>query len=217
MSSPEDETSWLDRVRDWCRGRSPWLRLLLLVYFGYVGVGQFLHPVEFYCIFQPLNLCIHEGGHLLFRWAGDGFLHTAGGTFAQLAAPLICLVLLLRQPDYFGVPFCLAWLSTNLIGVGVYMADARARELPLVTAEAAGSDEQLTGHDWADLFGRFHLLPYDTTIGYCVRGLGSVVMLAALATGIALVILMFFPKALPPENDPYAEKRELIRRRKGRS
>jgi hypothetical protein len=52
------------------------------------------------------------------------------------------------------------------------MADARARVLPL---PGGGT------HDWFILFGKLHLLPYDTSIGGATRTLG--ICLALLAIG----------------------------------
>lgn len=176
-------------MREWCRGRSALLRLPVLVYFAYVGYRQYEEPVDYYSLFAAINLCIHEGGHLLTRPFGVEVLHVAGGTLLQLAAPLLCMGLLLRQGEYFGLPFCLGWLSTNLIGVGVYMADARAQELPLVTAEGGDGN---TIHDWNYLFGHFGLLRYDTEIGLGTRGGGTAVMIAALLIGGWMLGLMVF-------------------------
>jgi hypothetical protein len=193
---------WIADIRDWCRGRSALGRLPVLIYFAYVGYRQYQEPVEYNSWFGAINLCIHEGGHLLMRPFGNEFLHVAGGTGLQLAAPVICMLVLLKQGDYFGIPFCLGWLSTNLVGVGVYMADARARELPLVTAEGAGSGDAIATHDWAYLFGNFGLLDYDTTIGFATRALGSVAMVLALLIGAWMLGMMLQPaeKYVSPEN-----------------
>jgi hypothetical protein len=157
------------------------------LYLAYVGVEQFQHPLEFHSLFAAINLCIHEGGHLLFRPFGDT-LHIAGGTIAQLGAPIISMSVLLKQRDYFGITVCLGWLSTNLIGVGVYMADARDQALPLVSAE--GGDGAII-HDWNYLFGDLGLLGADKTIGLFTRGLGSAAMILALLTGGWLILEMF--------------------------
>jgi len=45
-----------------------------------------------------------------------------------------------RQRDYFAIAFCLGWLSTNLVGVGFYMADANAMQF------AAGHGRKRRGH-----------------------------------------------------------------------
>jgi hypothetical protein len=194
-------SQWISDIRDWCRNRSVLLRLPVVIYFAYIGYRQFEEPVDYHSWFSAINLCIHEGGHLLMRPFGIEIIHCAGGTALQLAAPLICMFILLRQGDYFGIPFCLGWLSTNLIGVGVYMADARARELPLVTAEGAGSSDGVIGHDWAEMFTYFGLMEHDTQIGFVTRALGTAVMVVALVIGFWMLGLMLTPeKYVTPEN-----------------
>jgi hypothetical protein len=174
--------------RDASKGRRWWIPLPIWLYLAYVGWGQYREPVEFHSLFNGINLGIHEGGHLLLRWFGNEFLHVAGGTLAQLAAPLAAMAILWRQRDSFGVTFCLGWLSTNLVGVGVYMADARAQELPLVTAEG-GDGEPI--HDWNWLFTYFGLLQDDTLIGLWTRALGSATMAVALALGAWVMVESF--------------------------
>ena len=183
--APQEPTGAYADFRAWCRGRSALLRLPVLIYFAYVGYRQFREPLEYNSLFFGINLAIHEGGHVLMRPFGNDLLHVAGGTALQLAAPLICLVLLLKQREYFGIPVCLGWLSTNLIGVGIYMADARAQELSLVTAEG-GDGPPL--HDWNWLFTYFGLLDEDTTIGLATRALGTATMAAALLIGAWIVL-----------------------------
>jgi hypothetical protein len=164
--------------------------LPLLVYLAYAGWRQFLEPVDYGSLFSAINICIHEGGHLLMRPFGNEFLMVAGGTALQLAVPLICAGSLLKQRDYFGITICLGWLSTNLVNVGVYMADARARELPLVTVDTGNGGEGDVIHDWAYLFGHFNLLEYDTKIGLWTRAAGNGVMVIALAAGFWMLALM---------------------------
>jgi len=177
-------------VRDWCRGRSWFVRVPVWLYLAYVGVEQFREPETYSSLFAAINLGVHEGGHILFRPLGD-FLHIAGGTIAQLSAPVISMFILAKQRDYFGITFCFGWLSTNLIGVGIYMADARDMALPLVTAEGAGSGNAFIIHDWNYLFGRLGLLDDDTAIGLFTRGLGSAAMIVALLGGAWIMWEMF--------------------------
>jgi hypothetical protein len=194
-----DEPGWHARLRNMLRKSKWYYRLPLWLYLVYVGVRQYLEPVDYGSIFWPINLCIHEGGHLLCRQFPQ-FVHIAAGTAAQLLAPVVAMFILARQRDPFGITFCLGWLSTNFIAVGVYMADARARELPLVTAEGAGSSEPLTTHDWAYLFGQFGLIEYDTTIGYVTRVIGSGVMVLALVSGAWIMWEMALANRRAPKN-----------------
>jgi hypothetical protein len=157
------------------------------------GVRQAIHP-EAWTLFSGINLPIHEGGHLLFRWTGWEFLHVAGGTLLQLFAPLAAAAVFFKQRDYFGIAFCIGWLSTNLVGIGVYMADAVAMQLPLVTAEGGGDD---IIHDWQYLFSTFGLLRGCEAIGWLTRQAGNGVMLACLGLG---GWLMFRMRSAPAES-----------------
>jgi hypothetical protein len=176
-----EDPGWHARLRKMLINSAWYYRLPLWLYLFYVGVRQFFEPVDYSSLFAPINMCIHEGGHLLCR-AFPEFIHVAAGTAAQLLAPVAAMFILARQQDPFGMTFCFGWLSTNFIGVGVYMADARARELPLVTAEGVGTTNA-TIHDWAYLFGQLGLMEYDTTIGFITRAIGSATMLLALVSG----------------------------------
>jgi hypothetical protein len=52
------------------------------------------------------------------------------------------------------------------------MADARARELPLV-----GNGD----HDWTEIFGRWGVLHLDVRIAGMTRGIGVLLLIAAVA------------------------------------
>jgi hypothetical protein len=93
-----------------------------------------------------------------------------------------------RQRDYFAIAFCCGWLSTNLVGTGVYMTDAEAMQLPLVTAEGGGG---IVLHDWQFLFSQLGLLRYCEAIGWLTRQAGNLVMLAGLVLGGWLMARMY--------------------------
>ncbi len=175
---------WLARTRadalDWARGRNGWVRLPLLLWFGYILVRH-LRDRRYDSLFGGLNLGIHELGHLVFAPFGQ-FLGIAGGTILQLAAPLVAAALFRRQRDWFAVAVASCWLSTNLFGVARYAGDARARLLPLVSPTSGDPI-----HDWGFMLGRLGLLPRDTAIADGLRFLAVVAMLAGLAAGSWLV------------------------------
>jgi len=173
-------------AQEWCRGRNWAPRAPVWLILAFLGVVQAVRP-ESWTPFSGINLPIHEAGHLLFRGFGEGFLHVAGGTLLQLFAPLASAVVFLRQRDYFAIAFSLGWLSTNLIGTGVYMADAQALQLPLVTAEGDGGD---ITHDWEYLFSRIGLLRHCEAVGWLTRQAGNLVMLAGLTLGGWLILQM---------------------------
>ncbi|MCX7805319.1 MAG: hypothetical protein N3A38_09035 [Planctomycetota bacterium] len=176
----------IETMREWCRGRSWAVRLPLLAYFAWVGVRQVMEP-SCWSLFAPLNLAIHEAGHLLFRFDGE-FLCVAGGTLLQLAAPAASAAMFIRQRDYFAVAACSGWLSTNLYDVGVYMADARAQALDLVTV---GDPQGPIRHDWNYMLGALGLIEHDRSLGWLVRQAGLLAMLVCLAGGGWLLWNMF--------------------------
>ncbi|HTT69458.1 MAG TPA: hypothetical protein VMF70_15645 [Gemmatimonadales bacterium] len=179
MHRATDAPSWWKRKRDdaaaWATGRRWWPRALLLLYLCYAGVRHCADP-DYASIFSGITLAIHELGHVLFGFLGE-WLGVAGGSITQLAAPAAVALIMLRQRDYFGVAVGGAWLSMSLSNLAVYVADARAEELPLVSL--GGGD---VVHDWNYLLGSVHLLPHDAAIAGLVR-------LAALATLAASALL----------------------------
>ena len=180
-------TALLDDVRDWCEGRSAPVRTPLLLYMAYVGTRHLL-DTDYGSLLAPLNLGIHEGGHLVFGWLGWRFLTVAAGTLAQLAAPVAAGVMFARQPDWFAACFSGTWLATNLYNVATYAADAREMDLPLVTV---GDGECLdTCHDWNYMLQALHLLPLDTTIAALLRLLAFGVEWASVAAGAWMLLAM---------------------------
>jgi len=165
-----------DDAIQWCRGRNWLLRLPVSLMLGYFGIAQAINPNS-WTLFSGINLPIHEGGHLLFRMFGWEFLHAAGGTLLQLFAPIASAVVFSKQRDYFAIAFCFAWLSTNVVSMGVYMADAEAMQLPLVTAEGGGF---IVNHDWHFLLSQLGLLHHCEAIGWLTRQAGNLVMIGAL-------------------------------------
>ena len=170
----------------WCHGRNWLIRLPVWLMLALFGVLQAIRP-QAWTLFSGINLPIHEAGHLLFRLFGWEFLHAAGGTLLQLFAPLASALMFSRQRDYFAIAFCLGWFSTNLMSTGVYMADAEAMQLPLVTAEGGGD----VSHDWQFLFSQLGLLRGCEAIGWLTRQAGNLVMLACLGLGGWLLAQMY--------------------------
>jgi len=119
---------------------------------------------------------VHEGGHLLFRLFGE-FLMVCGGTFLQLAVPLMLAMFFIFQRQVMGAAFCMFFFFEQFLPISIYMADARAQELPLLTV--GDSDDVI--HDWNYLFGRLGVLDHDTQIAHAVRLIGWLGMFATVA------------------------------------
>ena len=195
-------------IDSWCKGRFWPGRALLLLFCIYLGVRFTLNPA-YHSIFSGINLGIHEAGHPLFSYFGR-FLHAAGGTILQLAAPLAAIGLFLRQRDFFAVTAAGFWLATNLYGVSVYMADARALALPLVTI-GGGGGLVTEMHDWHFMFSRLGLLSYDTVIAGAVRVLAFCTMWGSNLLGAWIVWRMAAgTRSLPPPSRQDTSHQDLV-------
>ena len=124
---------------------------------------------------DAVNMVTHEAGHPLFGYFGET-LHLWGGTILQLLVPAALALSFVRMRQLPGVTFCSFLFFENFLGIATYMADARAMDLPLVSAEGGG-DGDIT-HDWNAIFIQLNLLPYDTRIAAVVRVLGWLGMIA---------------------------------------
>src|SRR5574341_417647 len=106
---------------------------------------------------------------LLYAWSEHGV------NLLQLFIPAALALSFFRMRQLPGTTFCWFMFFENFLGIATYMADARALDLPLVSAE--GGDGEI-GHDWNAIFSQLSLLPYDTRIAAVVRVLGWLGMLA---------------------------------------
>ncbi|WLE98781.1 MAG: hypothetical protein QTN59_08055 [Candidatus Electrothrix communis] len=138
------------------------------------AVGKsFLHIV---------NTPFHEAGHVFFRPFGS-FLHSLGGTLGQLLVPLICMVVFLLQTrDTFAASVSLWWFGENFLDIAPYIGDARAGVLPLLGGNF-GHSSPYGFHDWEFLLTETGLLRYDQAIARLSHGVGSIIMLLAVAWG----------------------------------
>jgi hypothetical protein len=137
------------------------LRQVLALCLTAYGVECMIHP-EHFGLLDSVDLPIHETGHLVLAPFGE-FLQFLGGTIFQVAFPLVFVGYFLWRRDRYAAYVVLIWVAQNLWNVSVYVADARARRLPLV-----GGGE----HDWAYLLGRLGLLEQDLAISRTVYGAG---------------------------------------------
>lgn len=118
------------------------------------------------------NLVVHEGGHLLFGWFGP-WIGIWGGSILQWLVPLLLAAYFFVRRKPLAFAFCLFFFFENFLYTATYMADARAMQLPLVSA--GGGDEP--EHDWNIIFSHLNVLQYDTRIASVIRSLGWLGML----------------------------------------
>ena len=132
-----------------------------------IGCGLFLLLIlksepGFVFVVDHANLLFHEAGHPAVGLFSSR-LETYGGTLGQLTFPAVLAVLFWRKRETVSCAASVIWFFENWLNIARYMADARARELPLV----GGGD-----HDWARIFGRWGVLAHDTQIAAVVRFIG---------------------------------------------
>ncbi len=166
-----------EALRAFLRSDEPWESLSRA---GLVGWLVFyalflLHALaddDGFLLLDHVNLIVHEGGHLLFSWLG-ATPALYGGTLLQFFVPLALTVYFWRERKLAGVAFTLFWVFENCLYTSVYLGDARAQILPLVTV----GDPEFGGHDWFRILSRWGLLRYDKTLAGLVRAAGWLGML----------------------------------------
>ena len=149
----------------------PMLVAWLIFYVGFLGYAFSAHGG--FLFIDSANLVVHEGGHNLFSWFGPT-LCLWGGTLLQWLVPFLLAVYFFTQRQTTGFVFCLFFFFENWLYTATYMADARARELTLVTT----GDPEFAKHDFNAIFSSLGVLNYDTTIAAVVRTLGWCGMIA---------------------------------------
>lgn len=120
-------------------------------------------------------LIFHEAGHVLFMPFGE-FTMVLGGSLFQLMVPAFFVAYFASRRDGFAAAFAALYLAASFADVAVYIADARAGDLPLLGGERSN-------HDWTFLLIEMELLEQDTTIGWYVMRIGALIFWTALAAG----------------------------------
>lgn len=120
------------------------------------------------------NFAVHEAGHPVFG-AVSTRLGVYGGTLAQLAFPVMCMVEFARRRWTTSYALCGVWFGESVLNVARYVADARAMELPL----KGFSDTPL--HDWNVILARWGLLNHDILLANALRVFGWLAIACALA------------------------------------
>ncbi len=160
-----------------------WIIYIPILIWGILTFIGYIKDPNHRTILGPLNLAIHELGHVLFLPFGK-FTYFLGGTIAQLSVPIIAgITLLVGEQDLFGAAFCLAWLGTNFFEVATYIADARTKSLPLVGLIPNPQ------HDWNYLLKTLGMLQYDYIIANLMRFIGYLTFLIFIISNSALILV----------------------------
>jgi hypothetical protein len=162
------------QTADYVKGKS-WLWYLILWLFGlYVFVKLLGFELGGQLPFviaapQAFNFILHEMAHLLTGFLPPVFTAMAG-SFSELLLGGLLIWGAFKGRTYFASLFCFLWFMLACQSTGDYMADARARQLPLVNFDVSGAAPI---HDWNFVFGKLGLLQSDTFIGGTVRAIGT--------------------------------------------
>ena len=173
---------YLDSLVEWSGSREGWRRpisrpaVVAWLAFYVVFLIYAFSKHGGYLFIDSANLVVHEGGHLLFGWFGPT-LGLWGGTILQWLVPLLLAAYFFRERQPAAFVFCMFFFFENWLYTAIYMADARAMALPLVTT----GDSDYVEHDWNTIFSSLGLLPYDTRIAAIGRSMGWGGMLACTA------------------------------------
>lgn len=128
---------------------------------------------------HTVNLLFHEAGHVLLMPTGWEGLVLLGGTLLQLLVPALLVGLAVRERRPGALVVVLMLLSASAYSAATYVADARDRDLPLIT----GDDST---HDWGQLVYEVWDAPgAEDPIALALRVLG----LAAFVVAIAVCVL----------------------------
>jgi len=149
----------------------------LLAVYGIVLAGD----VTAHRFLDRVDLIAHEAGHMLFSWFGE-FLMVIGGTLGQLLVPAGITAYFYLRRELYSSSATLFWVGQNLFNISVYVKDAQAMALPLVSI-GGGED---TIHDWNYLLSKFGLLRWDQTVGSMAYVLGLLTIAASVVVGFYL-------------------------------
>lgn len=151
------------------------LRLLVALGLGGYSFVRLRNP-EHWDLLDDLNLAIHEAGHVFFQPLGD-HLVVLGGSLLQVLVPLAFVAYFLVRRDGFAASVIAAWLAASLGNVALYIADARAQELPLL-----GGENVI--HDWWYLLTEWDLLSQDVAMARWVRMASAITFTLAVAGAV---------------------------------
>lgn len=167
-----------------------WGRMLLTIVLIPVGMSAFNDEYGVVPLLSGINLAIHEFGHMLFMPFGIPILGETmvilGGSLTQVALPLVFVWYFLygkkEHRDLHAAMICLWWASINVLSVAIYAADARARQLMLITG-ATGEDDP-ESHDFYNLFAQWGVLNRDTIYAGRLRFLAGLMFFASIVIGL---------------------------------
>lgn len=147
--------------------------ILLIAIYGVICARN----VTEYRFLDRVDLVAHEAGHLFFSYFGQ-FIMIIGGTIGQLFVPVTITIYFIARQEFYSSSVTIFWTGQNMFNISVYLKDARAMELPLVTI---GGGDAI--HDWNYILSHIGFLNLDHVMGNVVYGIGLLLILAAVVIG----------------------------------
>lgn len=166
--------------------------LLFGIYIFYLLLGYNPNQPSHIAIMPAMsfNFWLHEMAHILTSML-PAILTAASGSISELLLGIILIFGAFKSRSYFTVMISSLWFMLACQSTGLYMADARAQKLTLVSIGGELSGNNTVIHDWNFVFGKFNILALDQTIGMFVRGIGVLVGLSGLFFASWLIYKMF--------------------------
>jgi hypothetical protein len=127
-----------------------------------------------YRFLDRVDLVAHEAGHLFLSWFGERLM-VMGGTLGQLFVPSAFTVYFFLRRELYSAAVTFFWIGQNLFNISVYIKDAQAMVLPLVTVGGGGDSI----HDWNYMLSGLGLLRHDQAVGTMAYLFGLVVIIAS--------------------------------------
>lgn len=153
------------------------LKLIGLVLLAVFFARYFLNTgIVLSSLLHGFILVVHEAGHIFMGPLGRFFMFL-GGTLWQIVVPvLICLYFALTG-QRFSAAITLFLVGFAFVDAAVYIEDARARALPLITFDR-------NTHDWWNLLRMLDLLEYDRALARLFYLEGFACYLGAVLLGV---------------------------------
>ncbi|MGZ6005694.1 MAG: hypothetical protein ACXWLH_06145 [Candidatus Saccharimonadales bacterium] len=140
-------------------------------------------------IAQAFDFFLHEMAHIITAFLPP-IITASSGSLSEIFLGALLVYTAFKTKGYFAVTICSLWFMLACQSAGVYMADARAQKMSLISLGAALSGSDTATHDWHFVFGKLHILSLDIFIGDFVRLIGILVGLAGLGFGAWLMYRM---------------------------
>ena len=168
-----DEVGLVEKVKNWCRGKSGNARAPLGIWFAIMFL--------FYAFNQDaaahialLTGVTHKLGHWIWGLI-DKQTPIAGGWLLQFGVPILLMFVFYRWDDYYGIAITFAWMGTVFLWNSPYCVRAESGEFP---RSILRMNEPV--HCWNELLTNFNIMSDAGDIAASLRWGG----LLALAFGI---------------------------------